>query len=112
MLLFLVVSVFPLALFLFVPYSHRMTKEPPTEAELAERKRIGATIKQLREMRGYTPDAFANEIQISRSYLANIEAGRKPLTERLLATMSTVLLVEQVVIVRDGYFHLAVQVPA
>ena len=73
-------------------------------AEQAERKRVGATVRQLREMRGYKPDQFANEIGISRPYLANIEAGRKPLTEILLARIAKALEVEQVVIVREGYF--------
>ena len=74
------------------------------ESERAERARIGATLRQLREMRGFTPDEFANEIGISRPYLANIEAGRKPLTEVLLAKCASTLGVRQIVFVRDGYF--------
>ena len=74
------------------------------ESERAERARIGATLRQLREMRGFTPDEFANEIGISRPYLANIEAGRKPLTEFLLAKCASTLGVRQIVFVRDGYF--------
>ena len=73
--------------------------------ELAERERIGATIKTYRELRGFTPDEFANEVGISRPYLANIEAGRKPLTEILLARAAKVLDVRQVAIVRDGYYE-------
>lgn len=73
--------------------------------EQSERDRIGATVRQLREMRGFTPDEFANEVGISRPYLANIEAGRKPLTEILLARIAQALSVRQVVIVRDGYFR-------
>lgn len=72
--------------------------------ELEERRRVGATIRQVREMRGYKPDEFASKIGISRPYLANIEAGRKPLTEVLLARISGALDVEQIVFVRDGYF--------
>lgn len=73
--------------------------------EKAERLRIGATIRQLREMRGFKPDDFANKVGISRPYLSNIEAGRKPITEVLLARISKELVVEQVVICRDGYFE-------
>lgn len=83
-----------------------MTPKKIEEAELRERARIGATLRQLREMRGYKPDDFAmNHLKISRPYLANIEAGRKPLTEVLLARASMALEVDQIVIMRDGYFQ-------
>ena len=74
-------------------------------SEAAERRRVGATVRQLREMRGFKPDEFANEVGISRPYLSNIEAGRKPLTEVLLARVAKALKVEQVVICREGYFE-------
>lgn len=82
-----------------------MNRPTLPEAEQAERKRIGATIRKVRELRGFKPDQFASEIGISRPYLANIEAGRKPLTEILLARVALKLGVEQVVIVREGYFE-------
>lgn len=72
--------------------------------ELDERVRVGATIREMREMRGYKPDELANEVGISRSYLANIEAGRKPLTAVLLARLAAKLGVRQVAIIRPGYF--------
>jgi transcriptional regulator with XRE-family HTH domain len=72
--------------------------------EQEERQRIGATIRQLREMRGWKPDEFAGEVGISRPYLANIEAGRKPLTEVLLSRIAKQLDVRQIAIVRPGYF--------
>lgn len=81
-----------------------MTGKPLSEADQAERDRIGATIRQIREMRGFKPDEFASKINISRPYLANIEAGRKPLTEILLARIAKELSVRQIVIVREGYF--------
>lgn len=74
----------------------------PTER--AERDRIGATVRQYREMRGFKPDDFATEIGISRPYLANIEAGRKPLTEVLLGRISRALDVRPIAIVREDYF--------
>lgn len=74
----------------------------PTER--AERDRIGATVRQYREMRGFKPDDFATEIGISRPYLANIEAGRKPLTEVLLGRISRALDVRPITIVREDYF--------
>lgn len=86
------------------PQTQGMTGKTLTQADKAERERIGATIRQVREMRGYKPDEFANEVGISRPYLANIEAGRKPLTEVLLGRIARKLDVRQIVIVRDGYF--------
>lgn len=84
-----------------------MTTNKLSNIEEAERERIGATIKAIRQMRGFKPDEFASEVGISRPYLANIEAGRKPLTEVLLARMADALTVEQVVIARVGYFEVA-----
>lgn len=60
--------------------------------------RIGTTLRTLREMRGYKPDQFASSIDISRPYLANIEAGRKKLTTVLLARAANKLQVEQIAI--------------
>lgn len=54
-----------------------MTKNNP------ERTRTGATIKALREAYGWRLGKFAIALGISHSYLANIEAGRKPLTPEL-----------------------------
>lgn len=60
--------------------------------------RIGATLRTLRELRGFKPDPFASGIGISRPYLANIEAGRKKLTNVLLARAADKLQVEQIAI--------------
>lgn len=84
-----------------------MAKTTIAPSEKAERERIGATIRTYREMRGYRPDEFATEILISRPYLANIEAGRKPLTEVLLSRISGALDVRPIAIVREDYFMAA-----
>jgi transcriptional regulator with XRE-family HTH domain len=60
--------------------------------------RIGTTLRTLRELRGFKPDQFASSIDISRPYLANIEAGRKKLTTVLLARAASRLQVEQIAI--------------
>jgi transcriptional regulator with XRE-family HTH domain len=60
--------------------------------------RIGATLRTFREIRGFKPDEFASSINISRPYLANIEAGRKKLTDVLLARAAARLQVEQIAI--------------
>lgn len=69
-----------------------------------ERVRIGETLRTLRETRGFRPDEFANELGISRPYLANIEAGRKPLTEVLLARAAKALGVRPLAIVRWDHY--------
>lgn len=61
-------------------------------------ERVGGTIKAMREMRGMTVDDLASRVQKSRPYLANIEAGRKPLTAELLPRIATALGVPQVAI--------------
>lgn len=63
-------------------------------------ERVGATLKTIRELRGFKPDEFASEIGISRSHLMNIEAGRKKLSEVLLARAANVLQVPQIAIMR------------
>lgn len=82
-----------------------MPAKPVELAEQNERIRIGATVRELREARGYKPDEFASLCGISRPYLANIEAGRKALTKILLARFASVLNARQVSIVRPGYFE-------
>lgn len=81
-----------------------MARTPLDRPELWERERVGATIRQLREMRDIKPDAFANMVGISRPYLANIEAGRKPLTEGLLTRFAGALKVQPIVIIHPDVF--------
>lgn len=81
-----------------------MTGKPLTQEQLWERRRVGATLKELREARGYKTDELANLLLISRAYLVNIEAGRKPLTKRLLPLFARALNVRQIAIVHPGYF--------
>ena len=72
-----------------------------------ERRRIGETVRVLRETRGFSQSEFANELAISRPYISLIESGKKPLNERLLARMVDVLGVRPIAIVREGYFDRA-----
>jgi len=70
-----------------------------TRANPEEWRRVGATIRQMREMRGMTPDELASAVLISRPYLANIEAGRKRLTPVLASKIASALAVPQISIV-------------
>lgn len=75
-----------------------MTPKIITTAEEAERKRVGATLKMARTTRGWELGPFATKLGISYSYLSNIEAGRKPLTDKLLARAASLLDVPQIAI--------------
>ncbi|WP_343907176.1 helix-turn-helix transcriptional regulator [Nocardioides aquiterrae] len=75
-----------------------MTPKLVSPADLAERQRVGATLRTLRTTRGWKLGDFANQLGISYAYLSNIEAGRKPLPDHLLARAAKVLDVEQIAI--------------
>lgn len=73
-----------------------MAENLPTSETL----RVGSTIREFREMRGLKCDELANKILVSRSYLANIEAGRKRLQPELAAKIAAALVVRQISILR------------
>lgn len=81
-----------------------MARNPAPQSVIEERIRVGATIREFREMRGLKAEECAQKVGISRPYLANIEAGRKPLTRVLLARLAEVLNVRQAAVVPAGYF--------
>jgi transcriptional regulator with XRE-family HTH domain len=60
--------------------------------------RVGQTIRTMREMRGMTADQLATAVGKSRPYIANIEAGRKPLPPKLLPRVADALHVPQIAI--------------
>jgi transcriptional regulator with XRE-family HTH domain len=65
-----------------------------------ERVRVGATLRAFREKSGLKADQAASCINppISRSYLANIEAGRKPLPPWMLAQLANLYGVPEIAI--------------
>lgn len=67
-------------------------------AEMADRERVGATLRTLRSTRGWKLGEFATRLDISYAYLSNIEAGRKPLPDHILARAARLLDVEQIAI--------------
>lgn len=73
-----------------------MPKNDLTPREQREQQRVGATLRRIREMRGFDQQTFANRLVVSYSYLSNIEAGRKPLTDILLARAAQILNVKQI----------------
>lgn len=88
-----------------------MAPAPLTDREQRERQRVGATLRTHRTRRGFDLNQFSQKLGISYSYLSNIEAGRKPLTDILLARAAVLLDVEQIAIkIPDA--ELDTQVPA
>jgi transcriptional regulator with XRE-family HTH domain len=85
-------------LFLNVPYSPRMAPRVITPEEQLERERVGTTLRTLRSTRGWKLGDFATKIGVSYAYLSNIEAGRKPLPDHLLARAAKILDVDQIAI--------------
>ena len=75
-----------------------MPEEDNGSSVKPEDRRVGATLRHFRELRGYKPEQFAELMGISRPYLANIEAGRRTLNNILLARAAELLTVEQVAI--------------
>lgn len=61
--------------------------------------RVGATIREMRLMRGMNQDALATGATISRAYLANIEAGRKRPSMKVVARIAGALRVPQISII-------------
>jgi transcriptional regulator with XRE-family HTH domain len=66
--------------------------------------RTGSTLREFRELRGLKPDELANAVLISRSYLANIEAGRKRLSPELASKIAEHLHIRQISILRPDEY--------
>lgn len=75
-----------------------MTPKTVSPEEQAERERVGATLRTLREARGWKLGDFATQIDVSYAYLSNIEAGRKRLPDHVLARAARALDVPQIAI--------------
>jgi transcriptional regulator with XRE-family HTH domain len=56
---------------------------------------IGNRVKQIRQTIGYTQEKFAKRINISTSYLAEIEVGSKEYNKRILHLISTEFQVDE-----------------
>lgn len=63
-----------------------------------ERRRIGATIRALRQKIGATPDQLAHRVGIARPTLTNIELGHRGLRPELLAPLAEALGVPPIAI--------------
>lgn len=64
-----------------------------------ENIRVGATIRQMREMRGMTQEQLAQAAMLSRPFVANVEAGRKKASAKAIARIADALRVPQISLV-------------
>lgn len=62
-------------------------------------KRVGATIRALREAHGWALGKFASALGMSHGHLANVEAGRKRLTAEKARAIADLLHVPLAAIV-------------
>lgn len=69
-----------------------------------EWQRVGATLRQMRELRGVKAAELANAVGVSGPYLCNIEAGRKPLTPPLAVKVAEALMVRPMSLLRSDQF--------
>lgn len=76
------------------------TSDKGTAPKNPENERVGETIQAFRERFGFTQDELATEADMSRSHLANIEAGRKQLGDRHLALIAKALGLKPIAIKR------------
>lgn len=79
------------------------SKEDRLPGSAEERKRVGATVRALRQARGATIEQFAHRVGISRPLLANIEAGRRNLKAEKLPIFAEALGVPQIAIMWPDY---------
>jgi len=73
-----------------------------------EMVRVGRTLFTLRERYGYTQEGLAKELDVSRQYISLIEAGFKPLQDRLLSKVADLLEITPLAIKRYEHEELMV----
>lgn len=71
----------------------------------AELERQGATLQFVRRMRGVTQQELADKMHISRTYLANIEAGRRAMTPSLALSACDTLKIRPIVLVNNDFLR-------
>lgn len=76
------------------------TSDTGTAPKNLEDERIGETLAYFRERYGFTQDQLATETGVSRSHIANIEAGRKHLGDKHLALIAKALELKPLAIKR------------
>jgi transcriptional regulator with XRE-family HTH domain len=75
------------------PRKQSLTPRPDDELV-----RMGATIRAIREKSGASVDELANAVGVSRPQMSNVEAGRRRISNVLLARIAEALSVPQIAI--------------
>ena len=70
-----------------------------------EHERQGATLRFVREQRGVTQQELADHLNVSRAFLANIEAGRRTLTPALARAACNVLKIRPIILVNEDFLR-------
>ena len=68
-----------------------MAKPSPSFSGAPELVALGSAIRKLRQERGFSQEAFANEIGLDRSYVGGIERGEHNLAIMNLTRLATAL---------------------
>lgn len=63
---------------------------------------VGANLRRLRVERGYSQEAFADELGYHRTYIGGVERGERNLTLRTVERLATVLDVDPLDLLRSG----------
>lgn len=71
-----------------------MHPRPPDEHQLAERRRVGETIRQIREARGLSQEKLGAAMGVDRRTLSTYEVGAVPITLDRLTAAARALGVE------------------
>ena len=71
----------------------------PSPLKPSELVRVGATIREMRTMRGMSQEDLSRASLLSRAYVANIEAGRKKASGKAIARIAAALHVPQISII-------------
>jgi transcriptional regulator with XRE-family HTH domain len=82
-----------------------MTNSPDSPGKDPEAVRIGATIRALRGTLGWALGELAKAVDISHSYLSNIEHGRKKCPSPLALDIAAAIGVAPAAIVSPGYAY-------
>lgn len=64
--------------------------------------RVGRNLRTLRESRGVSQEAFADVLEVHRTYLGGVERGERNLTLRSLERIAMLAEVDPLVLLSEG----------
>ena len=66
--------------------------------EATKLKILGQNIQKARKARGYSQNALAEKLDISREHLAKLETGKRRISLKLLFTLASTLGIEEAIL--------------